>query len=106
MKTPMKTFALAVASLGLAATSAPAFAGTTDARSVEISAAGLDLSTPEGQRMLDQRINQAARKVCGYDKVRTGTRIRSHESVECLAKARASAKSQVATLIADQQRGG
>lgn len=102
----MKTLALATATIGLAITATPAFAGADELRTQEISFAGLDLETAEGQRMLDQRIERAAREVCGYDEQRVGTRIRSNEARYCLAKARTTAKRQVAAMLEDQRRGG
>lgn len=102
----MKTLALASAAVGLVLTATPAFAGSADFRTQEVSFAGLDLDTAEGQRMLDQRVERAARAVCGYDELGVGTKIRSNEARECLVKARASAKQQVATIIEDQRRGG
>lgn len=102
----MKTLAIAAASLGLAFTATPALAGPAELPTQKVSIAGIDLATPEGQAMLDQRIERAAREVCGVDEVRTGTLIRSNESTECLAKARASAQQQVASIVEDQRRGG
>lgn len=102
----MKTIALAVAALGLAATASPAFAGGYDVQSVKVSTAGLDLATPEGQEMLDRRIARAAKEVCQLDEAPVGTRIRSAASRECYVKARASAERQMASLIEDQRRGG
>lgn len=106
MKTPKIAIALAGAAVGLAFTAAPALAGSDDLRTQEVTFAGIDLDTVEGQRMLDQRVERAARAVCGYDELGVGTRIRSNEARDCLAKARASAKSQVAAIIEDQRRGG
>ena len=102
----MKTLALATATIGLALTASPALAGEVDLPPKEVSIAGLDLDTAEGQRMLDERIERAARDVCRVDEPRVGTRIRSNEARACLAKARAGAKQQVAAIIEDQRRGG
>lgn len=102
----MKKFAIAAASFGLVLTATPALAGTGDVPTQRVSVAGLDLQTAEGQQMLDQRIERAARQVCQVDHLATGTRIRSHAARDCLAKARASARQQTAAIIADQQRGG
>ncbi|MEM9500258.1 MAG: UrcA family protein [Pseudomonadota bacterium] len=102
----MKTFALAAAAFGLAVTATPAFAGSQDKQSLDVSFAGLDLSTAEGQKALEKRIETAARKLCGVDAVRTGTRMKSQSSVTCYKEAVASAKRQVAAAVADQQRGG
>lgn len=102
----MKTFALAAATLGLAVTATPAFAGSQTVQSTNVSVAGLDLATPEGQDMLEQRIKAAAREVCGLNQPQTGSRIKSLSARTCYNKARASAKKQVAAAIAEQQRGG
>ena len=106
MKTPTRFAAIAAASFGLALSASPAHAGPEEAPRPEGSTAGLDLSTAEGQRLLDQRIDRAARQVCEIDRYPIGTRIRSFEARECVAKARASAQQQMATIIQDQQRGG
>lgn len=102
----MKIFALAAATVGLAVTAAPAFAGSEGKQSIDVSFADLNLSTPEGQETLDNRIEAAARKACGIDKVRTGTRIKSSSATRCYNSAMTSVKRQVASAIADQQRGG
>ena len=102
----MKTLALATATLGLALTATPALAGSDDFHSQKVSFAGLDLSTVEGQRMFEQRVDRAARKVCGLDERRIGTLIRSNEAQDCVVKARAAARNQMASIIEDQRRGG
>jgi len=102
--TPTK-IAAAAASIGLVMTAAPVLAGPEAAPRMEVSTAGLDLSSAEGQRILDRRIDRAAREVCQVDRTRVGTRIRSQAARECLAKARASAQRQVAVIV-EEQRGG
>ncbi|MEM7665352.1 MAG: UrcA family protein [Pseudomonadota bacterium] len=102
----MKILALAAATVGLAVTATPAFAGSTDKQSIDVSFADLNLSTPEGQETLDKRIKTAARKACGLDQVRTGTRIKSSSATNCYNNAMTSVKRQVAAAVADQQRGG
>ena len=106
MNTPSKTLAIAAASFGLAFTASPALAGPEELPKQHVSIAGLDLDTVEGQQMLDQRINRAAREVCQINRIPTGTRIRSQVAQDCVAKARASAQRQVAAIIEDQPRGG
>lgn len=110
MKTPMKTFALATATLGLAFSTVPAFAasGATDLPQAELTFDDLDLSTPSGQKALDRRIDKLARSICGADTVTTGSRIlsNSREIKNCVKTARASAERQIAAIIEDQQRGG
>ena len=102
----MKTLAIATASIGLVFTATPALAGPEELPTQKVSIAGIDLATPEGQRILERRIENAAREVCQADRIRTGTRIRSTASNECLVKARASAEQQVAAIMEDQRRGG
>lgn len=102
----MKTLAFAATALGLALTTAPAFATEREQMSVDISVEDLDLTTPKGQKQLDRRIEQAARTVCRTTRPTTGSRVMSHEARSCLAKARAQAREQVAALIEDQRRGG
>ena len=102
----MRTFAIAAAAIGLATSATPALAGPDQNQSMKISTSGLDLGTPEGQALLDQRSERAAKTVCKVDNIRTGTRTRSHAAKQCMKKARASAKSQVVSIIAEQRRGG
>ena len=102
----MKTLALATAAFGLALTATPALATDGEYRTQEVSFAGLDLNTAEGQRMLEQRVERAAKEVCGYDERQVGTLIRSNEARDCVAKVKASARSQMATVNEDQRRGG
>lgn len=90
--------------MGLALTAAPAFAD-----SIAVHYRDLDLSTAEGQKTLDHRIDAAARQVCGYDAVLTGSHLRSSASVACYKQARAQVQKQVAAAIekkADTQMGG
>jgi UrcA family protein len=62
----LKITSLAAAALALAALSQPASAGDrTMERSVTISYADLNLSSPDGARVLYKRIKQAARTACG-----------------------------------------
>jgi len=96
--------------IGAAATMAifatPAFANTQDPPTQSIDVRGLDLGTAEGQKMLDQQIERAARAVCDVNQVRTGTRIRSSKARQCLKEARASARKQVAAMIENNRQGG
>lgn len=102
----MKTLALALATTGLAITASPALAGPAQFPVETVSVAGLDLDSPEGQKMLDQRISRAAKKVCRVSDIRTGTRLRSPEVMDCYAKAKASARKQVAAIVEERRRGG
>lgn len=91
--------AAAIASLG---TALPASAQ----ESIAVPYRDLNLDTVEGQKALDRRIVNAARKVCGLDEVRTGTRIRPPKEQECYRTAMVQAKARVAAIIAAEQRGG
>ena len=103
----MKTFAITAAALGLAVTAGPVLAaGPAETSTTKVSFAGLDLDTPEGQEMLDRRIDRAAREVCQYDRMRIGSRLRSKATIDCYEKAKASAKQQVAAIVEHQRRGG
>lgn len=98
----MKTPLFALAALTTLATALPASAQ----ESMNIPYQDLNLQTAEGQQALDRRIDQAARKLCGYDEIRTGTRARSKESTNCYRKAKAQAQKQFAAVIEAQQLGG
>lgn len=112
MNTLAKMFTHTIAAAGLsAALIAPAFAGNpfednTPRRTAEIRVADLDLGTAAGQRTLDARVESAIRQVCRSVSVKTGTRIMDQSAQECKTRARADAKSQVAALKTDAQRGG
>lgn len=90
-----------LAVLALAIPTAPAFA-----EEKAISYADLNLATPEGQAVLERRITTALEDICGTNEVRTGTRLRSSESRQCLKEARANAKKQVAAILERRGLGG
>ncbi|KEO89430.1 hypothetical protein EH31_12350 [Erythrobacter longus] len=97
---------MATATLALAMTASPAFAGSAEVHTKMVDYADLNLASPAGQKRLEQRIEAAARSVCSVHENRIGTRLRSPELDACLANARAGAKKQVATIMSDQRRGG
>ena len=100
----MKTLFLAAAAVSLTAT--PAFADIKAGPTANVSFADLNLASVEGQKALDARIDSTARKICKVDQIRTGTRLTSPKARACYNKARASAKKQVASAIANHQLGG
>ena len=102
----MKLFAIAAAGAVLAVTSTPVLAGPEKGPSTQVTYDDLDLSTVEGQKELEQRVELAARKMCQADRQNTGSRMRSSEKRKCLDNARRSAKRQTAAIIQEQQRGG
>lgn len=107
MKSLAKTAVRALSALGLAgAAVTPAFAGKSEPRTASVSYADTNLGTAKGQKILGQRIEKAVRNVCRTTNLDTGTRIMNSAALNCLAKARADAKRQVAALMANEQRGG
>ncbi|WP_374407285.1 UrcA family protein [Pelagerythrobacter sp.] len=97
MQRPLIVLAAAVA-LG---TTVPAHA-----ESLAITYRDLDLSTEQGQKTLDQRIDGAVRKYCGMNKRTTGTRMASEDSRRCYAETMKQAKAQFAAVVDEQRVGG
>ena len=97
MKTPLAT--LAALGLALSATSA-------QAESVNVTYKDLNLDTAAGQKILERRIDAAAREACGFQRQRTGTRVRSPGSRECYEAAKISASEQIAARIKGESLGG
>ena len=107
MKTLAKTMTLALAAGGLASAAiSPALAETPQTMTIHVPTDDLDLGTAEGQKTLDKRVSKAVRDVCRTTSVTTGSRVMNQDVRACLAKARTSAKQQVAARILEQQRGG
>lgn len=97
----MKKTLFPLVALGLALSSAPALAGSTN-----VVFADLDLSTAEGQARLEKRVDRAARALCNMDEKRVGTRIRHPETIACYKEAKAKAHAQVAALSEQSRKGG
>lgn len=107
MKSLAKTAIHVLSAIGLAgAAVTPAFAQEFDLSTASVAYADINLGTAKGQKILDQRIEKAVRQVCRTTNLDTGTRVMNSDAVNCLAKARADAKRQVAALMATEQRGG
>jgi UrcA family protein len=103
----MKTFALATAALGLVCSAAtPVLAEPVEKMSIEVKLDDINLASPSGQKLLDQRIERAVRIVCRTAEPTTGSHILPQERRECVTKARADARQQVAAITGDRQRGG
>jgi UrcA family protein len=103
----MKPLAIALATIGLAgAAITPAAATEMELMTVRVATSDVNLATPDGQRVLDQRLEKAARTVCRVNSLTTGSRILSQEVRDCLAKARSDSRQQVAALTAKQQQRG
>ena len=97
----MKTSLIAIAAIGTLATAAPALAG-----GITIEYRDLNLATVEGQKALDYRIDKAARKACGYDRLNTGSRVVRADVKKCYAQAKKAAKRQMAAIVENESLGG
>lgn len=76
------------------------------AASVKVSYNDLDLSTPQGQKELQNRITEAAKKVCGVYDVRTGTRLPSSDANACVRETRDQIAQQLAAVVDQHKAGG
>jgi UrcA family protein len=76
------------------------------AESVKVAYDDLDLSTPKGQKELKERIDAAAKKICGIDDVRTGTRLPSSDSRTCLRDTKQQIQHQLAAVLDQYKAGG
>jgi UrcA family protein len=94
-------FALAAA-IAMTGLQTAAFAGTADEITRQVSYADLDLSTADGQKTLEQRIEVAVREVCGPSGRDLGAMARR---AECLTTARASTGVIVDQLVAAATNG-
>ena len=102
----MKTLLWSLAALAAAATSPVMAADNTETATATVRYDDLRLGTPQGQKRLERRLNQAARQVCGMNEQRSGTRIRPAEETQCYRQARATAMQRYASLVAANQLGG
>ena len=97
----MKTILLAaVAAASLSA--APAFAQNGAPTRIEISPAGLDLSTAQGRAALDLRVFHAARTLCGTPSPADAQG--QSKAAACVAEIRLAAAAQRDTMIASAQQ--
>ena len=97
----MKTALIALAMTGSVLAGAPA-----SAEKATILYGDLDLATAKGLRALEQRIDIAARKICGFNDHITGTRVRSPETKRCYAHAKAQGLQTLAAIVSANQLGG
>lgn len=100
----MQSLALAIAAAVLAV---PVVAAD-EAPSVGVRYGDLDLTSAQGQRQLDIRLERAAREVCGVDEKVVGSLLRSPESRLCYREARRNLDQQYAQLVSRKSaaRGG
>lgn len=97
MRTTLAT--IAAAGLAISATS-------VQAKSVSVSYSDLNLGTASGQKALSQRIDKAARKVCGHESQRTGSRLPDHGARACFEEAKTRATEQFAARSDMRAMGG
>ncbi|QZD87021.1 UrcA family protein [Qipengyuania psychrotolerans] len=101
----MKTPLLILAAVGLAIPSA-AIAKTTETSSVTVNYRDLNLATAEGQDVLADRIEIAARQVCGYNRQLTGSRMRDRDAERCVSETTKNMNAQFAAVIEQSAKGG
>ncbi|WP_379553077.1 UrcA family protein [Erythrobacter sp. W53] len=101
----MKTPIIALAAASLAITASPALAGG-DQQTMDIQYSDLNLGSEAGIARLENRIEKAAREVCGVQTVRTGTRLKSLSGERCVKNAKAQAMKQFASVIERERLGG
>ena len=98
----MQSLALAFAAAVLAVP-----AGAADEPpSVGVRYGDLDLTSAQGQRQLDIRLERAAREVCGLDRKVVGSHLRSQHSRECYQEARRTLDQQYAQLVSRKSAAG
>lgn len=90
----------ALATVGLMAAAAPSPASAAE-KAVRYD--DLNLATIDGQKQLERRLTAAAKEVCEFDMITTGTHIPSAESRTCYKQAKASSKQQMAAIISSKQ---
>lgn len=92
--------------LALAASCAVLASVPATAKEMAVEYGDLNLTSAKGQQTLERRLEAAARSVCGYDDVTTGTRIRSVATQRCYHAAKTQAKEHLAAIVAEHQLGG
>ena len=80
--------------------------GLGPAPQARVAFADLNLATAQGQEQLDRRIDAAARAMCGIADIRTGTILQGTKQKQCFERARATARQQVATHLAQNDAAG
>lgn len=101
-----RPFAAALAkALALGALAAPSVAAPTQTRAVTVKYSDLDLASEDGRKTLDERLERAAREVCGMDEQLVGTRITDRRAIACYKEARAELDRQFASIVERSRRG-
>jgi UrcA family protein len=76
------------------------------AESVQVKYDDLDLTTQEGRKQLDQRIDRAAGTVCGADEAAVGSRIQDRETRNCIKQAKRQIEQSLAKITGADKAGG
>jgi len=85
--------------MGIALTATPALA--QEATRIEVQYKDLDLTSVNGQRTLERRLDRAAREACGYDTVKTGSRLVDPSARTCYKQALGRAGEVMAVAVAN-----
>lgn len=97
------TFALALAGAAIAV---PAMAAEPQGNQAAVRYNDLDLTSADGRKELDRRLDRAAREVCGTEKRTVGSRIAPREARECYREARGQMARHFAAIVERGARGG
>ena len=95
-----------LATAGLFAATPGVASAQSEVVTIAVNHADLDLATPDGQRRLERRIGNAARKICGLDSQDTGTRMTSREAADCYRQALNDVRQRMAAIIEGSRNGG
>lgn len=97
----MKRIAFALAAgLGASLAAQPVLAET-----VMVPYHDLDLATDSGIKELDRRIDNAAKQICGFSDLRTGSRLVTREARTCYKDARKQIEQKIAALAEKKVAG-
>lgn len=97
----MKIFVMALAAAATV-TASPVLAKPLNEE--RVSYRDLNLATPEGQQIMQKRLDKAARNVCRFD---SNGQIRTPEAENaCFREARKQAAVRFAEIISEERRGG
>lgn len=76
------------------------------AESIQVKYDDLDLTTTEGRKQLDQRIDRAAETVCGADESAVGSRIKDRATRDCVKQAKRQIEASLAKITGADKAGG
>lgn len=88
------------------ALASPTLAQERDTRTTGVTYQDLDLSTEQGRAELAQRIDDAAKQVCGMGERSLGSNIVTRESRSCYRDAKRQLERHFAEVIAQQGHAG